>query len=331
MAASNIHVIVGDDDFLVGEAAKKAVGDGVGLEVVDSRNSTNADLQLADIVRVESSVATPPFLEPKKVTWWKNVGFLPGGKSSEDVKVALEKFAKKLAASPLPENQVFVLTGTHLLKTSVFAKTLATCAEIAVFSAGKPWEAAKTAALRATEFAKEENLVFAPGVAERFVAIVGSDARSIRSEVSKLRAYLGTEKNTVEAADVEAVTSPGVGVDPMPWDVTDAVGRRDAAAAFAALAPFEAKNGFAVFMCGVLEKFFRQLLDVAAGRTDGMAPFAVRKNEGFLRNWSVPELRAARARFVMLREKVVSGQSSGDVLVVTTLARVMRRVRRPVK
>ena len=197
MAASNIHIIVGDDDYLVGEAAKKAVGDGVGLEVVDSRNSTNADLQLADIVRVESSVATPPFLEPKKVTWWKNVGFLPGGRSSEEVKLALEKFAKKLAASPLPENQVFVLTGTHLLKTSVFAKTLAKCAEITVYSAGKSWEAAKMAVVRATEFAKEEQLVFAPGVAERFVAIVGSDARSIRSEVAKLRAYLGKEKNTV--------------------------------------------------------------------------------------------------------------------------------------
>ena len=325
---NNVHVIIGDDDYLVGEAAKKAVGDGVGLEVVDSRNATNADLQLADIVRVESSVATPPFLEPKKVTWWKNVGFLPGGKSSEEVKVALEKFAKKLAANPLPENQVFVLTGTHLLKTSVFAKTLAKCAEIEVFAAGKPWEAAKKAAVRASEFAQEEGLVFAPDVAEKFVAVVGTDARSIRSEIEKLRAYLGDEKRPVSAADVANVTSPGVGVDPVPWEVTDAIGRRDTAAALAALRKFEAENGFAVFMTGVVEKFFRQMLDVAAGRTDGMAPFVVQKNERFLMNWSVPELRAARARFVMLREKVVSGLTSGDMLVVTTLVRVMRRVRR---
>ena len=47
----NVHVIIGADDFLVAEAAKRIVGDGVGLEVVDSVNSTNADLQLADIER----------------------------------------------------------------------------------------------------------------------------------------------------------------------------------------------------------------------------------------------------------------------------------------
>ena len=59
-----------------------------------------------------------------------------------------------------------------------------------------------------------------------------------------------------------------------------------------------------------------------------MNPYALRKNEGFLRNWSLAELRAARARFLMLREKVVSGTTSGDVLVVSTLVRVMRRARR---
>lgn len=302
---NNIHVIIGEDDYLVGEAAKKAVGDGVGLEVVDSANATNAELQLADLARAEESVATPPFLDPKKVTWWKNVGFLPGGKASEDVKTALERFAKKLAAAPLPPNQAFVLSGPRLLKTSVFAKTLQTCAEVVVFAAEKPWEAARAA--------------------ERFAAVVGPDARSLRSELEKMRDYLGAEAREVTAADVEAISSPGVGVEPLPWDVTDAIGRRDLGAALAALRPFELENGFAVFMTGVVERFFRQLLDVAAGRTDGLAPFTVKKNEGFLRNWSVNELRVARARFVLLRERVVSGVASGDLLVVPTLARVMRR------
>lgn len=321
----NIHVIIGEDDYLVGETAKKTVGDGVGLEVVDSANATNADLQLADLARADESVSTPPFLEPRKVTWWKNVGFLPGGKSSEEVKTALERFAKKLAAAPLPGSQQFILSGPHLLKTSVFAKTLQGCAEVVVFSAGKPWEAARNAAARAVDFAQELGLVFAPGVAEKFVAVVGADARSIRSELAKMRDYLGADAHTVSAADVEAITSQGVGVEPLPWDVTDAIGRRDLAGALTALRRFELENGFAVFMTGVIERFFRQLIDVAAGRTEGMAPFTVKKNEGFLRNWTPNELRAARGRFVLLREKVVSGVASGDVLVVPTLVRVMRR------
>lgn len=325
---ANVHVIVGEDDFLVGETAKKVIGDGVGLEVIDSMNSSNADLQLKDIREADASFSTPPFLDPKKVTWWKNVHFLPGGGkkgASEEVKEALEKFAKKLSESPLQENQHFILSGPHLLKTSVFAKTLATAAEMVVFAAEKPWEAAKNAAVRVIDLAKEMGLSFAPGVAEKFVSVVGTDTRSLMSELGKMRDYLGNEKPTIDAAAVAEITSQGFGVEPVVWDVTDAIGKRDLNAALEAMRKFELENGFAVFMTGIIEKFFRQLIDVKNGKTEGMNPYALRKNEGFLRNWSLAELRAARARFLMLREKVVSGTTSGDVLVVSTLVRVMRR------
>ena len=324
----NIHVIIGEDDYLVGETAKKTVSDGVGLETIDSANSTNAELQLADIVKADESLSTPPFLDPRKVTWWKNVHFLPGGKSSEEVKAALEKFAAKLAAANLPENQHFILSGPHLLKTSTFAKRIAGAAEVVTFAAEKPWEAARGAVVRAIDLADGMGLKFRPGAAEKFVAVVGADARSISSELSKLRDYLGDGAKTISEADVEEITSPGVNVEPEVWDVTDAIGRRDLAGALGAMRKFELESGFAVFMSGLVEKFFRQLIDVAAGRTDGMNPYAVRKNQGFLRNWTPTELRVARARFLQLREKVVSGLQSGDVLVTTTLVRVMRRSRR---
>ena len=324
----NVHVIVGEDDFRVGEAAKKVVGDGVGLEVVDSADSSNADQQLADIRSAEESLSTPPFLAPRKVTWWKNVHFLPGGRSSEDVKDALDKFAKRLASAQLPENQHFILSGPHLLKTSVFAKTLASAAEMVVFAAEKPWEAARSAVVRAIDFAADAGLKFAPGAAERFVAAVGPDSRSLVSEIAKLRDYLGDERTVVESADVDAISSPGAGIEPEVWSVTDAVGRRDLSSVLAALPRFDRGNGFAVLISGVLEKFFRQLLDLAAGRENGMAPFAVRKNQAFLRNWTVQELRAARYRFLMLREKAVSGTACADTLVSIELARTVRRPRR---
>lgn len=324
-----LHVIIGEDDYLVGGTARKVIGDGVGLEVIDSMNATNAELQMKDLRAAEASFDTPPFLDPKKVTWWKNVHFLPGGggrkAASEDVKAALEKFAAKLAASPLPENQHFILSGPHLLKTSIFAKTLSTSAEMVVFAAEKPWEAAKNAVVRVIDLAQEMGLKFASGAAEKFVSVVGTDTRSLMSELGKMRDYLGTESSSITAADIEEVTSQGYGVEPEVWDVTDAIGRRDLNAALGAMRKFELENGFPVFMTGIIEKFFRQLIDVKNGKTEGMNPYAVRKNEGFLRNWSPAELRAARARFLMLREKVVSGTASGDVLVVSTLVRVMRR------
>ena len=324
----NIHVIIGEDDYLVGEAAAKIVGDGVGLELVDSASSTNADLQLADLVKADESFSTPPFLEPRKVTWWRNVHFLPGGKSSEDVKSALERFAGKLASSQLPENQHFILSGPRLLKTSRFAKSIACVAEIVEFAAEKPWEAQRSAVVRAIDMAGEMGLKFAPGAAERFVAVVGTDARSLASELGKMREYLGGGASRISAADVEEISSPGANVEPEPWSVTDAVGRRDLDAALAAMRRFELESGFCVFMTTMIERLFRQLVDAASGRTEGMSPYAVRKSQGFLQNWSVAELRAARARFLQLREKAVSGMDSGAELVVTTLARVMRRARR---
>ena len=326
-----LHVIIGEDDYLVGETARKVIGDGVGLEVIDSLNATNAELQMKDLRVAEASFDTPPFLDPKKVTWWKNVHFLPGGgkkDSSEEVKEALEKFAAKLAKSALPENQHFILSGPHLLKTSIFAKTLATAAEMVVFAAEKPWEAAKNAVVRVIDLAAEMDLRFASGAAEKFISIVGTDTRSLMSELGKMRDYLGNVKTTIDAADVAEITSQGCGVEPVVWDVTDAIGKRDLNAALTAMRKFELENGFAVFMTGIIEKFFRQLIDVKNGKTEGMNPYALRKNEGFLRNWSPAELRTARARFLMLREKVVSGTTSGDTLVVSTLVRVMRRARR---
>ena len=325
---ANVHVIIGEDDFLVGETAKKVIGDGVGLEVIDSMNSSNADLQLKDIREADASFSTPPFLDPAGGKGGKGWPVLPGGGEKGacgEVKEALEKFAKKLSESPLQENQHFILSGPHLLKTSVFAKTLATAAEMVVFAAEKPWEAAKNAAVRVIDLAKEMGLSFAPGVAEKFVSVVGTDTRSLMSELGKMRDYLGNEKPTIDAAAVAEITSQGFGVEPVVWDVTDAIGKRDLNAALEAMRKFELENGFAVFMTGIIEKFFRQLIDVKNGKTEGMNPYALRKNEGFLRNWSLAELRAARARFLMLREKVVSGTTSGDVLVVSTLVRVMRR------
>lgn len=330
----NIHMIIGEDDFLVNEAAKKAVGDasGTALEVFDSANDTNADLQLATLKKVTESVRTPPFLDPVKVTWWKNVGFLPQagkGGPGEESKKALEKFAEDIVSSQMPGNQKLVISGPRLMKTSIFAKTLLKVAELVSFAAGKPWEMQRDAAVRAIDLAKDMGLSFDRGAAEKFIAVVGTDTRSIMSELAKMRDYLGGEKNTISNDDIAAVTSQGVGVEPAIWDVTDAIGERNAGKAIEAARRFEGENGFAVFMSGVIEKFLRQLTEMKdaqergkwAEATEGMAPFAVRKNEGFLRKWRLVELRLARARFLALREKAVSSAGAIDALVIAEIAR----------
>ena len=334
---SNVHVIIGEDDYLVDETAKKTVGDGVGLETVDSLNSTNEELQLRDLREVDASFSTPPFLDPRKVTWWRNVRFLPGGggkreSSGEAVKAALVKFAAKIAAAKLPENQHLVISGPKLLMTSVFAKTLKPVAEILTFAAGKPWEQARAAASRAVDEAAEMGLAFAPSVAEKFVARVGTDARSIRRELEKMRDYLGPGESAVTAAAVDEVTSQGVGVEPEIWAITDALGERDLARAIAAVGKFEAESGFAVLVTTVVEKFFRQLAELkaaaecgkTAAATEGMNPYVAKKNLGFASRWRLNELRRARFRFLKLRELAVSSAGGADELVVTEVVRAVR-------
>lgn len=336
----NVHVIIGSDDYLVEESAKKFVVDGAGLEIVDSLNSSNAELQLGDLRAAEASLMTPPFLEPVKVTWWKNVHFLPGGRSEEgrgksdeggakstEVKEALEKFARRLAEMKLPENQRFVLSGPHLLKTSTFAKVLSGVADMVTFAAEKPWEAQRNATVRAIDYAAEEGLKFDHGAAELFVSVVGTDARSLRGELSKLRDYLGSGATRITTADISEITSQGVKDDPEVWDITDALGERDAGKVLAAVRRFEGGSGYVVLVTGVIERFFRQLIDVQAGRTESINPYSLRKLSAALRRWTLPELRRARWRFLELREKSVSSGGNVEAMMITEILRTCRRRR----
>ena len=328
-----VYLIVGEDDFLADEAAKRIVGDGTGLETVDSRNSTNEELQLKDLREVDASFSTPPFLEPRKVTWWRNVGFLPGGgEGGEAVKAAVEKFALKVSETAPADNQHLVVCAPRVLMSSVFVKRLKKVAEvIEVSGGGKPWEQAKRLKDRVVADARGMGLSFAPQAVEAFMSRVGGDMRSLRSELEKMRCYLGGGEAVVTVEAISEVTAQGFGVEPTVWGVTDALGERDAEKALAAMRPFESDKGFAVMMTTVIERFFRQLAELkdavdrglAARATEGVPPFVVRKNMAFVGRWKLAELNRARARFLNLRERAVSGGES-DSLVEIEVVRAVR-------
>lgn len=340
-----ISIIIGKDDFLVNTEAKKRIGKCSSVEVIDAGSATNAADQLASLQKAHASFFTPPFFEPEKITWWRDVKFLPGArlkgdeddledKISEEVKTALERFAEQLAAAPVPANQSFILTAPSLLKASIFAKRLkAAGAEFVTLEEEKKDYLRQQSSLeRVREFAAEEGFSFAPGAAEAFVARVGNDTRSLLQEVRKLRDYLGPDTKVATAADVSEVSSPGVGIESSSWAVTDALGARDTAALVAALQRFETENGFAVFMTTVAEKYLRQLLELKAAQEAGtsgaiektMNPFVFRKMCGFATKWTLLELRRARERVMLLREKIVSSSGAADKLVFTEFIRICK-------
>ena len=364
-AKPNIHLFVGEDSYLVEAAARRVVEAAVPAELrataveTVSGEADNMDAQLASLRECTASIQTPPFLDPVKLTWWRGVTFLPGGgvggRLAEDVKAALEKFAEGLAASPIPSNQVLVITATKLLMTSIFAKRLKTIAHVVEFGGGgKGKERLQDALLRLPDLADDEKLTFAPGADRAFLAKVGADTRTIVSELQKMRAYLGAERNEVTAADVAAVTSVG-GDEPELWAIHDAVAQRSPSALMKAVAPYE-KDGAGILVSTVMEKYFREAivcrdaldrgwldkwgrwsdkippaaraaLDAAGfGPTTAKSPWAVKNAVRRALPFTLTELRVARYRMLAAREKLVSSDA-GDALVVSELLRSISKPR----
>ena len=353
---NNIHLIIGEDDFLVENAAKKIISKVIPDDIKDSAleiiqgKADNEDAQLSSISDFNSSIMTPPFLDPVKLTWWRGVNFLPGGgtngKISESVKSALEKIAQDLSENPLPQDQVIVITATKLLKASIFAKTFSKVAEVIEFASDgkKNKDKIASALMRLPELAEEIGITFNPGADILFIAKVGGDTRTIISELEKMKMYLGDEDRPVTKEDISEITSMMAG-EPELWEVTSALCSHNAKQLLDVLLRFEWNNSFPILLLNVIEKSFREMIVIRAAydskfiSSGGIwakqippdqaellkeAGFATdnNKNSWILRNLvknacgfkNINILRRVRFRILQLREKVVSGLTHEFVL-----------------
>ncbi len=363
----NIHLIVGEDDYLVESAVRKILEAAVPADLRETAVETingeagNMEEQLTSLANCLASVQTPPFLDPIKLTWWRNVTFLPGGarngSPSEDVKKGLEKFARDLAEHPLPSNQVLIVSAPKLLKTSIFAKTFHSFAQVVEFaSGGKAKDRVASALMRLPDLAEAEHLTFDPGADQAFISKVGSETRILVSELAKLRTYLGSERDNITIADVAEVVSAG-GDEPEFWDVTDAIAQRNSAKLLKTLARFDGEKSWGILLSTVTEKFFRELVvyrdaldngwltpyggwakslapDIiedldAAGIGPGVSrgPWAVKNGTRNAKAFTLNEIRAARFRMLKVRERLVSS-TADDSLVTQELLRIIARPRR---
>jgi len=361
----NIHLFVGEDDYLVEAAARKILEAAVEPSLRDtavetvSGEANNIEEQMASLRACVASVQTPPFLDPVKLTWWRGVSFLPGGvrAPAAEVKKAVEAFAADLAAHPLPSNQVLIVTAPKLLKASIFAKTFQTFAQVVEFaSGGKSRDRVESALARLPDLAAAESLTFAPGADQAFVNKVGTDTRVIVSELAKLRTYLGPERSEVTAADVAEVCSVG-GDEPELWDITDAIAQRNPARLLAAISRFDGESGSGVFISTIVEKFFRDAvvyrdavdngwltpyggwaksippevvedLDATGlGPNASKNPWAVKNGARNVKLFTLNELRVARFRMLQVREQLVSS-AADDGIVAQTILRIIARTKR---
>lgn len=327
-----ILLIVGDDDYAAETEVKETIAAHVpedfrasAVETV-SGSAMNAEAQLVSIRECLASVQTPPFLEPVKLTWWKDVNFLPGGgrggKISDDVKTALERLADGLAKNPLPSNQFLVITATKLLKTSVFAKRMKDIAVLKDCSIpDRSKDRAAAALARLPELAKKENLEFAPGADRSFIAKTGPNTRTIASELAKMRTYLGEDCHTVTADDVTQITSAS-GDEIEIWELTDALASRNPARIISTLRNFQGDSGWAIMLSTVIERWFRDLVIAKAG--GGGDDWKSRKNAAAASGFTLTELRLARYRMLSLREKLVSSQPADEYVELEILRTVKK-------
>ncbi len=199
MAASNIHVILGNDEGRVLEESRaylKTVEPGLdpefGREVIEGK-ADNTEEALKVVGRTLESLQTMPFFG-EKLIHLKNTNLFSDSRatSSEETKNALSNLMTELERG-LPPSIHFLVTGGALDKRTKVGKQLVKvgqttlCNKINTSKAG--WEEEVKPYIRRR--AQQAGITIAPDALELFTLLVGGETKLIDNELEKISLYLG--------------------------------------------------------------------------------------------------------------------------------------------
>ncbi len=364
--SASFHLVCGSDDFLVEQKARAIVDAGVpvadralGLEVLDGRVDT-VDAARTVIGQCLEAVLTAGFFGGTKLVWLKNATFLnpqvrPG--DSESVKERLAELTARIKAG-LPEGQRLLISAVSIARNTSFFKACQAAGEVSDFGSGeKAWEQERLTRERLSGLLRTYGLQMTDEVRERFLQRAGTSTRFLVNELEKLRLYLGTKTDSVSAVDVDAIVS--IGREAMAWDLTDALGDRDAVALVQALRRLQAQEESAIGLVTMAETRIRDLivlryaidqrwlqakegehgayckwsenLPAEADQLLASLPRDPRKTAAFIQRraavqatrYTLNELRRARHVLLELREKLVSSSAPPEILIETALLRLV--------
>ena len=370
MDAKRVFLICGDDEFLVNRSAKRRVDAHVapenrefGLEIIDG-NVTKGEDVLRVAEQCVGSARTPSFFGGCKVTWLRDAAFFTSkGKAKEeddgdeqlsgDIALAVGKLAG-LVREGLPDGQVLIVSARKVPKNSAFFKACQKAGEVEDFGSDlPPWEQDAVVSREFDHLVREMGLAFTGEARSAFLQRVGTDMRTLVSELEKLAIYAGPGKK-VSVEDVNAITS--LGRETMAWDLLDAVDSRDGKKTLRVLAGLDGRKGIAMMLEAMLENNIRDMIilreaverkwivnggwarDIPpeAGVLLNVLPVGPGKMKGnkltrligYLRNWTMMDLRVARYRLMDMREKLVGGSSVPEMLLLQeTLLKIVRKAR----
>ena len=264
-AESAVHLVFGEDEYLVSTNAKELVDrlcpkadQAFGLEIIEARVDLVADA-IAAIGRCLDGLRTLGFLGGRKVVWLRDATFLGAGVIGEsaDVKTRLDDLVKLIKAG-LPQGQVLVVSALKVDGRSAFFKACQSAGNVVKFDLpDKSYQLEQLARGTAGDAFRKIGLNIGPDALEEFLDKTGTDTRQIVQEVEKLSVYLGDRKS-VQVADVHAIVSPSR--EAISWDLADAVGNRDLAGTLKVLRQllFQGENEVGLIIS--LENRFRDLL-----------------------------------------------------------------------
>lgn len=208
----NVHAILGNDEGRVKEAALGLArqfappDDEFGLEIV-SGQADNSDHASQIIGQTLQALQTLPFFGGGKVVWLQGANFFGDSVTgrSQTTLSAVEALQTELEAG-LPPDVVFILSASEIDKRRTFYKKLSKLAKVEVHDrvdiARDGWENQLVGPVK--EWARGMGLEFEPEAVRRFVLMVGTDTRQLRSELEKLALYLGDRKR-IAVDDVRSI------------------------------------------------------------------------------------------------------------------------------
>lgn len=358
----SVYLLSGTDEYRVSAAARRVV-DGLcppaeqvfGVEEIAGQ-ADNADQAAALLRRCLVAIQTLGFISNGKVVWLREAAFLKNQAVMRSA--AVQQWIGELTdviKRGLPAGHRLVISCPGVDGRSAFYKACDAAGMVVGFDIPeKSYLADKHAEMRAVEAFRAAGLRADGAAMVEFVRRVGPDTRTIHQETAKLACYLGDRKD-VKAADVADVVS--VYRESEVWDLADRVGERDLPGALAVFRRLIRQKEEPVRLVTGLETRFRELSFIrdAAERgwirmagsegvwtaegapvLDALGGWDMRKMHKFrlgrlleqARKYEPRELVRAGRETTKVREQVVAGFGSADLLVELLLLKLLAPVRR---
>lgn len=212
--SSAIHAVAGSDEAEVKRAAALLADElsgpdagEFGRDIIDGA-AENVDQAVTRVHQTIEALLTLPFFGGEKLVWLKNANFLADSVMgrSESVLEALAKLGEVLSEG-LPPGIKLLISAIEPDKRRAFYKTLTKLASVQVFdrtdTSRAGWEDAAGEFARAQ--AQRRGVKFEPEALEFFILLTGGDSRQIDNEIEKLDLYIGPERRTITAEDVQTM------------------------------------------------------------------------------------------------------------------------------